>query len=572
MDLDQRLALANTFLSDIISKGGGSGNQGKQMLAKGERVKEYLLIYDLGYIEKLRPGVVIPHSDNRDGQGLDPVDVHALLERILAQGFVKRKTQEACCIEIGPSNRDQQIAFNKKLVIESDGLLPDFCDHDVRALSISSSHTNAGFRCAEAGGDTFLEEEFCTDGKLNKEKVKAMDPAYAAACEDGVEWFIIRWQVEQMIPNIASFLQEAFNSGHGTERLQTSTQCLMQIHAHGLRNKRSHGDYQWGNVVKSMEASKHHLKNKVWDLVGFVQKWSGGPTACFLKDIDVWTKTLKNRREVSHVTFRAIGSLDFVGGPEFAIAMLKACLIAPDQHCKQGVSQLLTSTDIGSILTKNKADAMKLVGIVRAAKSFCKDVMNSEVKGSLTDLATTKLIGDLEVRLVMVIFKKKCKQRVNYDTMDEVSAAFLQDLYKVCPDCQAMPAPFAAADKSDTPSPKSQPTEDGLFSFVEGGGIDLAHLANHHFKLGSIVQKKKLPEGEEAVRYAIVEIDQFKAVLRELYDDEKDREDGIPNQNTDDDEDDVEVEKVQSLTIATGALMDEWKATVSPHILPRPSP
>eukprot|EP00959_Pyramimonas_sp_CCMP1952_P012965 274114-Pyramimonas_sp.AAC.1 len=82
----------------------------------------------------------------------------------------------------------------------------------------------------------------------------------------------------------------------------------------------------------------------------------------------------------------------------------------------------------------------------------------------------------------MVIFKKKCRQRTNYDTMDEVANAFMQDMYKICPACRAMPAPFQIPAKQESPSPKSEPKDDGFFGFVEGGGIDINILEKYNFK------------------------------------------------------------------------------------------
>eukprot|EP00959_Pyramimonas_sp_CCMP1952_P219092 4580740-Pyramimonas_sp.AAC.1 len=161
------------------------------------------------------------------------------------------------------------------------------------------------------------------------DKLRAIDPAYAKACDEGLEWCVIRWQVEEALPELPT---EAFNSGHGTERLQTAAQSLMQIHASGMRNFKSKQDYAWESAIKTMESSKPYLAGKARDLCDFVLKWSGGDDGILLKDLDRWTKTLRFRKEVTNTTFRALASLDFASGPEFAIAMLKACLVSPDQY------------------------------------------------------------------------------------------------------------------------------------------------------------------------------------------------------------------------------------------------
>ena len=143
---------------------------GGQLKAKGMQVVQMLLDKDLATVRVLFSRLLVPHPANRGGQGLDPFDVHTLLNRILLQGFVMQDTAHATCFEKHP-NRLDQIDFNLKLVDAAGGMLADFEPHVVECLTVACSHTNAALNCTLAGCESFLEH-LCENGCLAKEKVR----------------------------------------------------------------------------------------------------------------------------------------------------------------------------------------------------------------------------------------------------------------------------------------------------------------------------------------------------------------------------------------------------------------
>eukprot|EP00959_Pyramimonas_sp_CCMP1952_P326448 6833539-Pyramimonas_sp.AAC.1 len=109
-------------------------------------------------------------------------------------------------------------------------------------LSITCSHTNAGLRCAKLCSSS-PHAEICTDdGKLSLDKILAMAPSYKEPLEVGLEWVVIRRQCEDAMPELASFLSEAGNSGHGSHRVPTKMQVLMQIHKKAASNFKAFKD------------------------------------------------------------------------------------------------------------------------------------------------------------------------------------------------------------------------------------------------------------------------------------------------------------------------------------------
>ena len=72
-------------------------------------------------------------------------------------------------------------------------------------------------------------------------QVIAKSGSYSEALNHGLHWTVIKHQVEELCPRLPGFLAECRNSGHGTERLQSKVQTLLQLHAKGpgLQTKRN---------------------------------------------------------------------------------------------------------------------------------------------------------------------------------------------------------------------------------------------------------------------------------------------------------------------------------------------
>ena len=59
------------------------------------------------------------------------------------------------------------------------------------------------------------------NGKLSLAHLADRQPAMARACEVGLTWTIIRWQIEPLCPELANIIQSNENVGHSAARLET---------------------------------------------------------------------------------------------------------------------------------------------------------------------------------------------------------------------------------------------------------------------------------------------------------------------------------------------------------------
>lgn len=138
------MALSQSIQDEITQCLAHADEAGQVVQASG-RLMAVLEKHQLSRLVRLKPDEVGVHSQNRDGFGICPKDVHSLLSSIAAVGFDANQATPICT-EIGSGNDILQ--FNQGLVASSGGLLPEVNPTKLRFASLSCSHTNAALRCA----------------------------------------------------------------------------------------------------------------------------------------------------------------------------------------------------------------------------------------------------------------------------------------------------------------------------------------------------------------------------------------------------------------------------------------
>ncbi len=286
--MDALCTRINRMIAQCTEK--GEGYDEKRALA--DQIISQLLDADLAVEELLQNHKIAIHPENRDTTGVDPLEVHNLLERICRDGF--------CLAELGVRwafekrtegyKAEEERVFNFKVVAGSEGLLAVPQWDDVEALAVACTHTVTGFNAAE-GKAAGIAEDLCVDGRLSKEKIVQHFPATRAAFQFGFKWVKIRTCVQDRCPSLAAFLSDAANKPHGAHRLSTVTQSMLQLHGAGKRNQDLHNDPKWRAVAANFNQRRPDLNKAGADLCAFVDKWAGGAeNPSMLKEIDAFGK------------------------------------------------------------------------------------------------------------------------------------------------------------------------------------------------------------------------------------------------------------------------------------------
>lgn len=140
---------------------------------------------------------------NRNGCGGSAKDALLLASDIARAGFSPAETSHATCVEVLPGSNDVEL-FNQRLCSGSG--LPEVEKDSIKYGSLACGHTNMTLRAIAAGSPS--ECPILSDnGKMNLDRLRARDPAYATAVEQGLKWKVLKFPVRRDFPRALDIIQ-----------------------------------------------------------------------------------------------------------------------------------------------------------------------------------------------------------------------------------------------------------------------------------------------------------------------------------------------------------------------------
>ena len=476
-NLDQVKGKINEMCASVLAASQSDKNARIQAVA--DEIVNMLLRLDLAYKQHVPNKAVGVHMDNRYKVGLDPTDVHDLLLEIFRKGWSFLEVVGARGFEIPPGAKgDEYIKFNYDLVESSDGMLAPCPAHWLRIVSVACSHTVAGLRCIEFGTKG-VSDELCANGVVSKERILEGCPSFAEPLAEGLKWTIIRAPVAAACPQLAAVLQEAGNAGHSTRRVNTKLQNLMQIHQKSLRCVKEGGPI-WDRIAREIEVNRPNLQGQGQGMCNYVAAFSGGTDPIYLKDLDRFSKGLPVRRDISGQSFGMFAKAQLAHAPDYVTACVKASLAAPDNYVRMGESKLFCTNDVESMVKGNKAHVAEAVKIMRDAKTWASSI-------GIDKTAATRIIDDLEIRIVMHVHHKKAKGRKVFKSLIDIAKQFVHEVY----DLDKVKAALIAAPwglPSEEPAAAPGPSRAAPLREFSAEGLSAIGLERDGFVVGAEVR------------------------------------------------------------------------------------
>ena len=474
--LETNAPVINSMISSCIGVGGSERKA--RIKSTADEVCALLMEKGLAYKEVMPLFRICVHPENRFKSGLTPSDVHELLELILEAGFSFTEMVGARSFELAPGKEgDKQFDAYRRIQTLSMGTLPTLSRDDVRILTVACSHTVSGLLCADQGvNSNAISEKYCIDGKISKEKVIEACPSINAPLKNGIEFLIIRHQVEAKCPQLPEFLQEAGNANKGVERKPTKVQLMLQI------SSRVVAGISETSIVRSIESQHEHVRGEVKDLIAFARQWSGGIDPVFIKDIDAFTKTLKVQRELPSIVIGALAKCKMAEWPEYIVACVKAMIAAPDTYVSKGKSTLLSTSDVDTIDGKNKKLSVEAASYMRKARVYTDRLVELGLGAGCADRAR----GTLECLFVSFVHAKKIKSKeVRLKSLKDIADKFVRSIELemtpgTCPD-----RPWEV---EEAPTETVQPAASAPRNFTSCGLLDASVLQTRGFAEGAFVE------------------------------------------------------------------------------------
>ena len=250
--------------------------EGGNVVSATKAVLNLLVKNSIAYEARLNPNLVGVNSQNRDGLGVVPSQVHKLLSDIVDLGFTE-DVISAVCVESTPPEQD----FNVALMNRSEEALPSFINPEmVKYTSVGASHTNQALRCI-IGQVRHIDDRLTIAGKLNLEKVALVDANLAEACKVGLKWLVLPSHIVAKHSGLAAMIQCGLNASGQIARVESEVQVLRRLHTCWLADtsRSADGRVDFAQIQSKVLRSKPPCSQYLTHMYNFVLRRCGGKAA-----------------------------------------------------------------------------------------------------------------------------------------------------------------------------------------------------------------------------------------------------------------------------------------------------
>jgi len=111
-----------------------------------------------------------------------------------------------------------------------------------------------------------MHKELCdAEGKISKALAIQKSRSLAKPINEGYAWLRIRYQVDELVPELSDFLQEAGNRDHWSQRTLTQLQEMLQVHKKAMNNlKKTVRKLGWLSQGSGKPHSTSTTSQRIW--------------------------------------------------------------------------------------------------------------------------------------------------------------------------------------------------------------------------------------------------------------------------------------------------------------------
>ena len=212
----------------------------------------------------------------------------------------------------------------------------------------------------------------CHDGRLSLAKLRELQPAYAEAVDKGLTYKIIRSQLFELCPRLASCAQEAYNMSHMTSQAESCFQVVRKVHAEAQKHQNANRVVPWDAIASRVAATRPQHAAHVNGYCAFVHKHVDADGK-LLRSIGDYLKGVLDKASVKGSLYQALAEQPCIGASEYIEAAV-CTMYNPGKAAfvKNGMSTVLASPDIGAISKRLWTLVQQVATILRDTKAMLK--------------------------------------------------------------------------------------------------------------------------------------------------------------------------------------------------------
>ncbi|CAE7378869.1 unnamed protein product [Symbiodinium sp. CCMP2592] len=236
------------------------------------------------YKMALHPSMIGISPLNRDGSGVNAVDVHDLLSDILAAGFLEDRVS-AIGVEVQSA---AEVTWNVEFFKATHGMLGTFDPSAIKCLSLAGSHTNCVLRILSQEIQHEGDESICHDGRLNMELLRKKDESFYKAAQNGVTWKVITKEAAASLPHLMSMVQRMGNAT--LQRHEHELQLMRRLHGMWMLEATQHQHVDFMTIKKRVTTGKTVHHKSLPHLYTFGLKFGGGRIPFLLDETESFVR------------------------------------------------------------------------------------------------------------------------------------------------------------------------------------------------------------------------------------------------------------------------------------------
>ena len=379
--------------------------QGHNLVKIGQQILE--LLRSEGHVQRLTlpPKCVGVHPANRDGMGISARDCHGLLDDIIAIGFVSNRVH-AVATEVCS---DDQRLWNERLVSGAGGSLGECRGQELKALSLSASHTNFCLRILldsvqHSGGEMTL------DGRLSMECLRMKDAAFHEAATKGLTWDVIPKMVIDQWPCLPALIQQGGNVD--VNRGEHELQLLRRLHQMYVDRANRGETTNLDDIKNKAWASKPPFASSLQFMWQFAMKFSGGSKAPMMEETEAFVMNHAKAKHLGESVWRAISEEHAAANKHLLTRWRHALLKTAYVHS-------LTASEVKRSLS-NK-DLLPRVVEANDLMLEVRMLLKNVDEKHLLSHDCSKAIGLFEVQLAQFVLGIKVPEGKDYKSTDAIA-------------------------------------------------------------------------------------------------------------------------------------------------------
>ena len=318
-----------------------------------DRIEQALEVKGLLKQYSLHPSMVGVDPSNRNGEGVNALEVNLLASDIFEVGWSWDACRHATCIEEKPG--DSLIAdFNKRVVSNSGLALVE--EGSIRYGSLSCSHTQQALRAVGAGCQTH-DPLMSQGGRFCLDRVGSRDELYAEAVTQGLRWKVLDWKVREMYPRVTDLIQSARNIGSTLNRKESEMQIILRLHSMSSAFElKTGGSPPWAEIKRSILRTRPPCADKLDAMIAFVAARSGGACGIFLQKLSVFHRNFVENSIRGGVPGALYNALADFQHHYLALSILKTAWTCPRADIDNLQCTWVTAAEVGALRTSKDAN------------------------------------------------------------------------------------------------------------------------------------------------------------------------------------------------------------------------